>query len=68
MGQNCLLADQVYSLFSCCITRFFLPRFFYRDYLFWSFIVTPYQVYTKKEKFEVGRLSGNRKFHFVVVL
>ena len=76
MGQNCLLADQVYSLFTCGITRFFLFVCFFFTSLFLietTFsgvkLLQPYQVYTKIEKFEVGRLiGGGRKFHFVVVL
>ena len=77
MGQNCLLADQVYSLFTCGITRFFfvcLFVFFTSLFLIETTfsgvkLLQPYQVYTKIEKFEVGRvIGGGRKFHFVVVL
>ena len=56
MGQNCLLADQVYSLFSCGITRFFFCflffylAFFNRDYLFWSLIVTALSSLYKERK------------------
>ena len=56
MGQNCLLADQVYSLFNCGMTRFFfvvlflLPRFLNRDYLFWSLIVTALSSLYKERK------------------
>ena len=76
MGQNCLLADQVYSLFTCGITRFFCLFVFFFTALFLietTFsgikLLQPYQVYTKIEKFEVGRLiGGGRKFRFIVVL
>ena len=57
MRQNCLLADQVYSLFGCGVTRFFLPRFFNRDYLFWSLIVTALSSLYKERK--IGSWSSD---------